>query len=169
MFETYDKVVKSDTLLYNLNFDIKILKKKETFEIFYIRFSAVITPLNLFDIYKIFNLKRTIFTRLRYRISGENYSFFRDLIARLRYIVANLKTIDKIASLKKKSRSENKSGNSLEEVAAFLSNRNIPTFESNTNSFDLFRPRRYKYLKLLIDRIAKEDRCFKCLKTDYRL
>ena len=169
MFGTYDKVVKLDVLLYNLNFDIRILEKKETFKIFYIRFSVVIASLNLFDIYKIFNLKRIIFTRLRYRISGENYSFFRDLIARLRHIVVDLKTIDKIASLKKKSGFENKSGNFLEGVAAFLFNRNISIFGGNANSFDLFRSRRYKYLKLLVDRIAKEGRCFKCLKIDYRL
>ena len=70
--------------------------KKKIFEIFYARFSAAITFLNYFDILKILNLKRLINTHLRYRISNENFITFAELIARLRYIVTNLKIIDKV-------------------------------------------------------------------------
>lgn len=168
IFGTYDKVAKSDALLHDPNFGIGILKKKETFETFYTRFSAAIAPLDLPDTYKISNLKRTISTRLRYRISGENYSSFRDLVARLRHIAADLKAIDKTAPLKEKPRPGNKSGNSSGGAAASSSNRNTPTSGGNANSSDSSRPRRYKYPKSLVDRIAKEGRCFKCLKTGHR-
>ena len=70
--------------------------KKKTFEIFYARFSAAIASLNYSNILKIFNLKRLINTRLRYRISNENFIMFAELIVRLRHIAANLKVINKV-------------------------------------------------------------------------
>ena len=47
-----------------------------------------------------FNLKRLINTRLRYRIFNENFISFRNIIVYLRYIVANLKIINNIFSNK---------------------------------------------------------------------
>ena len=47
-----------------------------------------------------FNLKRLINTRLRYRIFNKNFISFRDIIARLYYVVVNLKIIDKALSNK---------------------------------------------------------------------
>ena len=103
IFETYDKIIKFDVELYNLNFEIKVKEKKEIFKTFYARFSAAITFLNYFDILKISNLKRLINTKLKYRISGESFSTFRELITRLRHIIVDFEVIDKINSNKDKN------------------------------------------------------------------
>ena len=95
MFETYDKVAKSNVEFYDFNFVMNIKDKKKFFEIFYTRFNAAIVSLNYINILKMFNLKRLINTRLKYRIFNENYILFQDLIAHLRYIAANLKIINK--------------------------------------------------------------------------
>ena len=96
MFEIYDKMIKSDAKFHKFNFIMKDKDKKEIFEIFNTRFNATIIFLNYSNILKIFNLKRLISTRLRYRISNKNFITFAELIVRLRYIIANLKIIDKI-------------------------------------------------------------------------
>ena len=96
IFETYDKIIKSNVKFYDLNFVMRDKNKKKTFETFYARFNAAITFLNYLNILKIFNLKRLVNTRLRYHISNENFITFAKLIARLRHIAANLKIIDKI-------------------------------------------------------------------------
>ena len=106
IFETYDKIVKSNAEFHDFNFVINVKDKKKSFETFYARFNAIIVSLNYTNILKIFNLKRLINTRLRYRISNENYISFRDFIAHLRYIVVNLKIIDKTFS-NKNNKSEN--------------------------------------------------------------
>ena len=94
MFEIYNKLVKSNIEFHNSNFDMSVKDKKKFFEIFYARFNAVIASLNYINILKMFNLKRLINTRLRYRIFDESFILFRDMIARLRYIAVNLKAID---------------------------------------------------------------------------
>ena len=96
IFEIYDKIIKLNAELYDLNFVIKNKNKKKIFEIFYTRFNATIASLNYLNILKIFNLKRLISTRLRYRISNKNFITFAELIVRLRHIVANLKIINKV-------------------------------------------------------------------------
>ena len=85
---------------YNFNFDINIHDKKK-FKAFYIRFITIIAFLNYIKILKIFNLKRLIAIRFKYRILKENF-FYRDFIARLRYIIADLKVINEIAFFKDK-------------------------------------------------------------------
>ena len=102
IFEIYDKIIKSNTKLYDLNFVIKNKNKKIKFEIFYARFSAAISFLNILNILKIFNLKRLINIRLKYRISNKNFIIFAELIARLRHIAANLKIINKVNFKKSK-------------------------------------------------------------------
>ena len=106
MFKIYDKLVKSDVELYDSNFDMNVKDKKKFFEIFYVRFNAIIASLNYTNILKMFNLKRLINIRLRYRIFGESFISFRDMIARLRYIIINLKIINNAFS-NKDNKSEN--------------------------------------------------------------
>ena len=98
-------MIKSDAKFYNLNFVMRGKDKKKIFEIFYTRFSAAIAFLNYLNILKIFNLKRLISTRLRYRISNKNFITFAKLIARLRHIAANLKVINKVNFKKSKTES----------------------------------------------------------------
>ena len=57
MFETYDKLVKSNVEFHDSNFDMGVKNKKEFFEIFYVRFNIVIASLNYTNILKMFNLK----------------------------------------------------------------------------------------------------------------
>ena len=100
IFKIYDKLVKSNVELYNSNFDMNVKDKKKSFETFYVRFNVIIASLNYINILKMFNLKRLINTRLRYRIFDENFISFRNIIVRLRYIIVDLKTIDNIFSNK---------------------------------------------------------------------
>lgn len=162
MFGTYDKVAKSDALLHDPSFGMGIVDKKETFETFYARFSAAIAPLDLPDTYKMSNLKRTISTRLRYRISGENFPAFRDMVARLRHVAADLEAIDKTAPPREKSGTGNARGGST-GTSSTQRNNNAPT--SGTSAY---KGRGYKYPSHLIDRIKKEGRCWKCLKPGHR-
>ena len=76
MFKIYDKLVKSNIEFYDSNFDMNIKNKKKFFEIFYARFNAIIASLNYTNILKMFNLKRLINTRLKYRIFNENFISF---------------------------------------------------------------------------------------------
>ena len=100
IFKIYDKFVKLNVDFYDSNFDMSVKNKKKSFEIFYARFNTIIAFLNYINILKIFNLKRLINTRLKYRIFNENFISFRDIIARLRYIVTNLKIINNALSNK---------------------------------------------------------------------
>ena len=93
MFKIYNKFIKLNIRFYNFNFKISIKDKKRFFEFFYIRFNAIIVFLNYLNILKMFNLKRLINTRLKYRIFNESFISFRDIIARLYYIVINLKLL----------------------------------------------------------------------------
>ena len=94
IFKIYNKFIKLNVDLYDSNFDINIKNKNKFFKIFYARFNIIIAFLNYINILKMFNLKRLINTRLRYRIFDESFISFRNMIAHLRYIVANLKIID---------------------------------------------------------------------------
>ena len=94
IFKIYNKFNKSNVEFYNSNFDINVKDKKKFLKIFYARFNAAIAFLNYLNILKMCNLKRLINIRLKYRIFNESFISFRNIIARLRYIVVNLKVID---------------------------------------------------------------------------
>ena len=61
IFDNYDKLAKNDVLLHNPAFAIK---KKEAFNEFYARFSAIITPLGYSKSHKIATLRRLITLKL---------------------------------------------------------------------------------------------------------
>ena len=106
IFKIYNKIIKFDIEFHNFNFEIRVKNKKKSFEFFYIRFNATITSLNYLNILKIFNLKRLINIRLKYRILNKNFNIFRDFVTRLRYIIINFEIINK-----KISNKENKTRN----------------------------------------------------------
>ena len=54
-----------------------------------------------------FNLKRLIAIRLKYQILKKNFSFYRNFIVYLYYIITNLKIIDKTAFFKDKDKIKN--------------------------------------------------------------
>lgn len=56
MFSEFNKIAKSDTLLYDLKFGIPIINLKKTFDKFFARFTLVIVPLNFINQHKISNL-----------------------------------------------------------------------------------------------------------------
>lgn len=49
MFSEFDKVAKSEALLHDLKFGMAIAKPKETFDLFFTRFTSAITPLDFLD------------------------------------------------------------------------------------------------------------------------
>ena len=59
MFKDYDKLEKCNAILYNLSFDISVLKKNKNkiFDEFYTRFSAIIILLRYSETYKLFVLR----------------------------------------------------------------------------------------------------------------
>lgn len=56
IFGKFDKVAKSDTLLYDPKFDIAITNLRKTVNTFFIRFTSTIAPLNFINQHKISNL-----------------------------------------------------------------------------------------------------------------
>ena len=67
------------------------MNKKKSFEKFHVRFNLIIILLNFINIYKIFNLIKLIFIRLRYRLSKTILIFFRELIIYVRKLELNFK------------------------------------------------------------------------------
>ena len=84
IFNDYDKIIKYDIKLYNF---IIIIKKSEFFNKFYIRFSVIIVLLSYNKIYKIFNLKRFIIIKLRFKIVDF-------ILLSYRYFIKYLRKID---------------------------------------------------------------------------
>ena len=85
IFNNYNKVVKYNAELYNFIIIINF-KKNEIFDVFYARFSIIVVLLNYNKVYKIFNLKRLIINKLRFRITNFILSLYRYFIKYLRKI-----------------------------------------------------------------------------------
>ena len=167
MFGTYDKVAKSDNELHDPNFAMGVKDKKETFETFYARFMATIAPLNYGESLRISTLKRLLNQRLKYKISGETFKTYPELLARLRHVSADLEAIDKSHPKDNSNRSgggQGPSGQSQRNNNAG-GNGNRP---GNPRQGSSYRGTGYQYPKTLKDRIMKENRCWKCLKTGHR-
>ena len=102
---------------------------------------------------------------MRYKISNENFVSFRNLIARLRYIVANFEIINKVFSSKNKNI---KIKNDQKEFVDQFTQRNNNNFFNNRKKIDnrlenpkqnsLYQNFEYKYSRFLIDRIVKKNR-----------
>ena len=77
----------------------------------------------------------------------------------------DLRAINNALGLKSKEKTNKTGKNSTpsnNQRNTFSTRRNNNTITENSNT------REYKYLKLLVNRIRKEGRYFKCLKTRYR-
>lgn len=163
IFGTYDKVAKSDAELHDPNFTMGVKDKKESFETFYTRFNAAIAPLDYSNTLKISNLKRLVSTRLRYRISGENFSSFRELVARIRHIAADLEAIDK-ALPSKDNKSKGNQGSGKSAGSATRNNNNSSnrggssSRPGNSRQGSSYQDSGYHYPRPLIDQIIKENR-----------
>ena len=84
MFNDFDKKEKVDVEFQNSKFIIKIKNVKKIFNVFYIRFIVIITPLDMSEREKIDYLKRLIANRLKYRILDYSSSTsYRELVIRL--------------------------------------------------------------------------------------
>ncbi|KAF6238241.1 hypothetical protein HO173_003521 [Letharia columbiana] len=168
MFGTYDKIAKSNAEIFDPKFGMGVTDKKESFEDFYARFSAAIAPLGFTDVHKISNLKRLISTRLRYRISGQPFGTFRELVIFLRALDMDLRAVDNASGPKSKEET-NKTGNGRGNSTPSNNQRNTSsTGRNNGTTTENSHTRGYKYPKPLVDRIRKEGRFFKCLKTGHR-
>ena len=153
MFETYDKISESNVQLNDLKFGMGMVDKKKSFETFYARFSAVITSLKFFDVIKISNLTRLIFNRLKHKLTEQTFTTYRDLIGYLWKLNLNLKQIDNTAA-------GNKEKETIKQTRSDIFNRGMSFTEKDSEDN---KPRDYKYSKSLVNRIRKEERCFKCL------
>ena len=65
MFGDFNKYAKCDSQLYSPTFGMAIVKKNESFDEFYARFSATIAPMGYSETHKISTLKRLITHKLR--------------------------------------------------------------------------------------------------------
>ena len=85
IFDNYNKESIADTKLHNSRFSIRIKDFKKTFNVFYARFTAAITPIAISEREKISHLRRLITTRLKYRfLDFLIFTLYRELISRLR-------------------------------------------------------------------------------------
>ena len=144
IFGKYDQLAKYSAMLYDPAFAIK---KKETFDHFYTRFSATIAPLSYSESNRIAALKRLITIKLQLRIAGMPATSFRSFVEHLRKIDQDLRQ--------------------LEAAQASMDVEEIDE--------DEFRGRRSRsrsprsaYSDQLKTQLKKEDRCFKCLGRGHR-
>ena len=168
MFGNYDQIAHSNDHLHDPKFGMVIVDKQESFEKLYARFSAAIAPLGFDDYLKISNLTRLLVTRLKYRVSGQTFMSYTELVQYLRKLDLDLRAVDVIVASQAKEdeggvktsvgRSD-KTPSSNNQRPSSSRNANIPS----TNS----KPRGYKYQKPVVDRIRKEGRCFKYLQPGH--
>ena len=91
MFGEYDQVSKCDAELHSPDFAMGV-KKDESFDEFYARFSATIAPLGCSETSKISTLQRLITRKLRLRVlDGVKQTSYRQLVERLRRIDQNMR------------------------------------------------------------------------------
>lgn len=150
---------------------------KETFPVFYARFTAEIAPLNLSDSVKRGHLKRLITWRLRSRImDGTVVINFPALVARLRQLDTELRINDdsREAAPKRGGASKGSRGGSSSGRGGSASGRG----GSSTSSFrGVSRGNqstgssgggRYRLPKNQAQMLKKQGRCYKCLEYGHR-
>lgn len=187
MFGEFDKTGKANALLHDPNFNMGVIDKNETFEIFYSRFAAAIAPLNYSEEHRIFHLERTISPRLKWKIAdGVKPTSFKDLVARLRQLDQTIRQLEASTPGRgapsrnsgggnnangKNSGGGNSSGNSGgnggNSNTTPSGRGNAGRGSGNTGSTGTPRPYTYTYSPALIERLKKENRCFKCLEVGH--
>lgn len=162
-FGIYDKITKANAELQDPKFAMGVVNKNETFEEFYTRFTSTIAPLKLSEAVRIINLTRLLTTRLRYRLTGMVYKNFRDIVEFVRKLDMDLRLVDNTTT--RNDKKDNKKGQSSGGGGG--SNQDSRPPNSRNNSKTTSR-RGYTYPQQLMDRLRKEERCFKCLKPGHR-
>ena len=108
MFGEYDQVATSSAMIHDPAF---AMKKKETFDHFYARFSATIAPLSYSESNRIAALRRLITTKLQLRIAGMATSTsFRSFVEHLRKTDQDLRQLEASMDVKEIDKDEFKSG-----------------------------------------------------------
>ena len=169
IFGKYNKEGRTDTKLYNLKFAIGIKDTKEIFNTFFARFTIMVAPLNLLEFQKISNIRRLVSNRLRNKvINGTILQSFRRFISRLRQLDVDIKVNDKINPRSTRGGGGNKSGNSTTGTRG--ERGTLSTTRGNQTSISGSRPstNKFGYTAYVIERLRKENRCFKCLKLGYQ-
>ena len=142
-FGDFDKFAKCDAQLYSPSFRIALIKKNESFDKFYTRFSATVAPLGYSESYKISTLKRLITPKLRLQIlDGQTPSSYR-------YFVERLRRTDQ--------------GIRLLEQQGFSQSKDLKEIDQ-----EFFSAGRYHYPADFRVRLQEERRCFKCLGYGHR-
>ena len=160
-FKTYNKISVANIKLQDPKFIMGAINKNEIFEEFYTRFILTIALLDYSEAVKINDLIRYIMTRLQYRLTKLKFKIFRELIEFLRGLDIDLRIIDKKIVSKKKKEEEP----SDKSIKSSIENQRLSTSRNNI-SFSALKE--YSYSKIIIERIKKERRYFKYLKTEYR-
>ena len=145
-------------------------KEKETFDEFLARFTTAKAPLSLSEVQKISTLRRTINNRLRYRILDGNLDVsFIQLVTHLRKLNLDLRQADHIS--KGSGGSDRKAGESMNKFKSKVKDKDKDddtvrgSSQKSAGSINKSYPR---YPSHVADRLQKEGRCFKCLKTGHR-
>lgn len=143
MFGDFDKFTKCDAELHDPAFAMGV-KRKETFDEFYARFSATIAPLSYNETYKISTLKRLITPKLRLQILDDTRSSFRQTVEHLRRCDQNIRLWAK---------------EDVEEIDEheFYDAPSTP----HTKHPD-------EYPEVFKDQLKKDGRCLKCLGHGHR-
>ena len=168
MFGEYDKEGRADAELHNPKFAMGAKDNKETFDAFLARFTATVAPLDLSEFQKISNVRRLVSNRLRNKVTdGTTPSSFPKFISRLRQLDVDMRVNDEISP--RGNRGGNESGNTIAtgtKGGRGTSSTNRGGQASTSGS----RPpaNKFGHAAHVIERLRKENRCFKCLKPGHQ-
>ena len=155
MFGEHNQFAKSDALLHDPKFKMGATKSQETFDEFYARFTIAVAPLNLSEEHLIANLKRTVSSKLRWKIAdGMMYNSFADFVQRVRQCDLDVRQAD--------AEGEKQRGSGI--------SRRQNTRSSDQDNAVGSRPpmrRRTSRPAHILTRMRKEGRCFKCGETGH--
>lgn len=157
MFGEYDKEAKAEAQLHDTKFKMGGTNKNESFDEFLARFTSVVTLLDLTDTQIISNLKRCLNDRIRYKVlDGTSYTTSKQLIKRCRQCDLDIQTSDSL-STKRAPKTVNQSTKS--------------TSGTSTSNAEASKPRKSRgvmHPAHVMDKLFKENRCFKCLKAGHQ-
>ncbi len=158
MFGEFDKVAKSDSFLHDPNLGMAIANPKETFDLFFARFTSVVALLDFTDWHKISNLWRILCERLWFKIvDGITYISLSQYLSRFRQCDFDLCQIDGFSTQNRSDKNKRfrLKPNTTESLTENLISR-------HHKKFSLYHS---GYLKKCL---IQKGRCFKCGKRGHR-
>ena len=162
MFNDFNKYAKCDSQLYNLTFEIAIVKKNKSFDEFYTRFSTTIAPIGYSETYKISTLKRLITYKLRIQILDDTVlTSYRQFVKRLRRINQNIRQL-------KEEQVSYQINDDLKEIDSKEFARSNGEKTPSTHSYRENEAINIRYPANFKARLVEKGRYLKCLRRNYR-